>query len=235
MAASFDAVDEKLREADFFLTKMEETGPEASACRFYFSAFVTAARSVTFTLQHAMNGIPGFAEWYSTQQDRLRADPLSRYFTNVRNEVQKKGTNPVTFWARGENGAVEAFFLHWYDTPKEMPPDQSVLSACKAHMVALATLVYELYREFAHFVDPAVVYTPEGAARQGLTVEDIEEELTGVRGWTSGLPLEERFRLLRQNEPMPQVDDVLVKHLGHDRFGKPAEQRAQRDADDRAR
>lgn len=224
MSASFDSVDEKLREADFFLTKMEESGFKSYSWRFYFSAFVTAARSVTFVLQHVMHDIPGFAEWYELRQEQFRKEPLPRYFTSIRNEVQKEGTNPVTLWGRGDDGNIEAFFLHWYNNPKNMPPDCDVISACKTHMVTLASIVYEVYRDFGHFIDPAIVYTPEGAARQGITIEDIEEQLIGIRGWTASLPLEERFRLLRRNEPMPQVDDLLIKYLGHDRFGESGKQ-----------
>lgn len=219
MSASFDVVDEKLREADFFLTKMEETGPETFPWRFYFSAFATASRSITFALQYAMNGIEGFTEWYSSRQAQLREDPLSRYFTAIRNEIQKRGTNPVSIWGTASSGEVEAYFLHWYEDPEHSPPNCDVVSACKQQMKTLATLIYEAYRDFGYLIDPALVYTPEGAAKQGLTIEDIEEALIGVRGWTNGLPLEERFRLLRQNEPMPQVDDLLIKYLGHDRFG----------------
>ncbi|MBE3064670.1 MAG: hypothetical protein IMZ69_06595 [Spirochaetes bacterium] len=218
MSASFDAVDDKLREADFFLTKMEETGLDVRAWRFYFSAFVTAARSVTFVLQTVMSDVPGFAEWYANRQDRLRADTPSRYFTSVRNEVQKRGTNPVAVWGRNEDGGVDAFFVHWYGDPEAVPPATDVATACKEQMRTLACLVFEVYRDFGHFIDPAIVYTAEGAKCQGLTIEDVEEQLIGVRGWTAGLPLDERFRLLRRNEPMPSVDDLFVKYLNHDRF-----------------
>ena len=61
---SFDWVDEKLFESDFFLTKLEETAYNFSAARYYFSAFTSAARSVTFALQKVMKRIPGFDEWY---------------------------------------------------------------------------------------------------------------------------------------------------------------------------
>ena len=223
LSASFDAVDEKLREADFFLKKMEEAGPDSCAWRFYFSAFVTASRSVTFVVQYVMSGIAEFDEWYETRRERMRVDPIARYFTSVRNEVQKRGTNPVTFWGCGEQGAVEAYFVHWYADPKEMPPDTDVVSACREYMTMLTAFVYEAYKDFGHFIDPAVLYTPEGAERRGLSIEDIEEQLIGARGWTAGLPLEERFRLLRRNEPMPEVDDLLIKYLGHDRFGQSAE------------
>jgi hypothetical protein len=165
MSASFDNVDEKLREADFFLTKMEESGPDTYAFRFYFSAFVTAARSVTFAMQSAMSDIPEFAAWYSPRQDRLRADPVSRFFISVRNEIQKRGTNPVAAFKQSEGAASEAFFVYWYDDPEQILPDTDVVSACKGQMKSLARLVYEVYRDFGHFIDPAIVYRVQEATR----------------------------------------------------------------------
>lgn len=219
MSASFDAVDGKLREADFFLVKLAEAGLDCDAWRFYFSAFVSAARSVTFAIQHAMRRIDGFDEWYSARQKVLRENALCRFFTSVRNETQKRGTNPVTVWHGSNECDVEAFFLYWYEDPDQMPPDEDVVASAQQYMEMLASLVYEAYRDFGHFIDPAVVYSLEGARRRGLSIEDIEQELIGVRGWTASLPTEERFRILRENEPMPQIDDILVKYLGHDRFG----------------
>ena len=111
MSASFGAVDEKLRETDFFLTKMQEADLDFRSQRYYFSAFVTAARSVTFALQHSMASIPGFEEWYEVRQDQLKADSASRFFKHVRNEVQKRGTNPVTAWSVDKGGQAESFFV----------------------------------------------------------------------------------------------------------------------------
>jgi hypothetical protein len=219
MSASFDIVDEKLRETDFFLTKMEEAGQDVFAVRCNFSAFVTAARSVTFAIQKAMNDIPGFGDWYAPRQNQLRADPVSRFFTSVRNEVQKLGTNPVARF-ESEDGAIEPFFfIYWYGQWEAPPPDTDVLSACKQQMKTLAALVYEVYRDFGHFIDPAVFCTPDGAKRRGLTIEDLEEQLLGLSSFTASLPLDERFRLVRQNEPTPHIDDLFLKYLGHDRFG----------------
>jgi hypothetical protein len=223
MSVSFDAVDNKLREADFFLERMKGSELNVRAWRFFFSAFVTAARSVTFVMQCAMNDIEGFADWYTPRQEALRSDPLARYLTSTRNEIQKRGTNPVCVWGRNEDGEVDAFFLHWYDDPDVQPPDGGVLSACSEQVRRLATLVYEAYRDFGPWIDPAVAYTPSGARSLGLTVEDIEEQLIGARGWTAGLPEEERFRLLRREEPMPEIDDLLLKYLKHDRFGRSAD------------
>jgi len=51
VAKSFDLVDEKLAEADFFLEKLRDSSTDFFAARCYFSAFVSPSRSVTFALQ----------------------------------------------------------------------------------------------------------------------------------------------------------------------------------------
>jgi hypothetical protein len=114
---------------------------------------------------------------------------------------------------------VPPFFSIGGRIPQCQPPDAAVAEASREYMIVLAQLVYEVYRDFGHFVDPAVVYSKAGAAKRGLAVEDLEEETIGVRGWTSGLPLDERFRLLCEHQPLPDVDDILIKYIGHDRFG----------------
>ena len=51
---SFSPVDEKLEEADFFLEGMAASEKSWLRTRFLFSAFVSAARSVTFALQASL-------------------------------------------------------------------------------------------------------------------------------------------------------------------------------------
>ena len=75
---SFELVESKLVEANFFLEKLANV-KGFDAARFYFSAFVSAARTVTFALQAVMKSVEGFAEWYSKEQDSLKADPTARY------------------------------------------------------------------------------------------------------------------------------------------------------------
>ncbi len=220
MSAPFDSVDDKLREADFFICKMEQADWDINEWRYHFSAFVTAARSVTFALQYSMSDIPGFDEWYKQRQECLRGDSLSQFFVAARNNVQKKGQNPLSFWDRDESGKIVAYFLYWFEDQVELTPDCDAITACKQHMKSLSQLVYEAYRDFGPYIDPAVAISPLGAKELGLTIEDMEEQIIGVRGWTSTLPLVERFRMLRDVESMPQIDDLLIKYLGHDRFGK---------------
>jgi hypothetical protein len=58
--------------------------------------------------------------------------------------------------------------------------------------------------------------------RNNKTVEDFEEEIIGIRGYTylPGCSIEQRINLLKQNIPMPKIDYVFLKRLKCDRFGE---------------
>lgn len=90
MPRSFGIVEEKMYESDFFLEKIAES-EDMSEANYYFSAFISAARSVTFALQASLSGIAGFEEWYLEKQKILRENQLARFFTDARNYSQKQG------------------------------------------------------------------------------------------------------------------------------------------------
>ena len=53
---------------------------------------VTCGRSVTFVLQTLTRHAEGFDDWYQGVQDRLKADPVARWFVELRNRMEKEGT-----------------------------------------------------------------------------------------------------------------------------------------------
>jgi hypothetical protein len=57
---SFEIVDHKIAEADFFCCRIQNA--KVSEVRFFFSAFIAALRSVTFAMQASLDGATGFAE-----------------------------------------------------------------------------------------------------------------------------------------------------------------------------
>ena len=95
MARSFGIVEEKLGEAEFFFRQFRDSCPHSSESRFYFSAFVSAARSVTFALQATMKGVSGFESWYDSPRRRLKTDPIVRFFMEARSDSVHKGLNPL--------------------------------------------------------------------------------------------------------------------------------------------
>lgn len=96
----FWLIDGKLREADFFLTKIRAE-EDLDIARYYFSAFLSAARSVTFALQKCLTGLANFDSWYADRQQQLKKHPTASYFKNIRNEVLHEGLNPLQGWIQG--------------------------------------------------------------------------------------------------------------------------------------
>lgn len=100
---------DKYQESSFFLEQMRESLDDDSF-RYYLSAFVSSARSITFILQkeykHSQYG-GTFRRWYSgaengqtpsnqgAVQDRMRDDPLFEFMKALRNTVLKEGL-PLT-------------------------------------------------------------------------------------------------------------------------------------------
>jgi hypothetical protein len=207
-------VDEKLREADFFFEKLASPGEGRDARRFYVSAFASASRSVTLSLQYALNGVEGFSEWWSPRQTNFAASDTARFFADLRVECIHRGTNPAYVFSG------ELFAIPWYAGDEHAPRvilDSNLVDAAREHVRCLAHLLFEAYRDFGHVIDPHVAWTPEGAKKAGITIEQIEDCV-----WNgsphAGLPLEERFRLVRETQPQPRIDDLFVKWLGYDRF-----------------
>lgn len=218
-ARSFDLVDEKLAEADFFLERLKDSSTNFFAARCYFSAFVSAARSVTFALQGVMKSrVDGFQEWYEAKQDELRRDPLARFFHDARTEAQHLGTNPVnagrSHTVHGKP-VVELYFeSSTLGVPLKNAPSCDVATACTRYLALIVSLIRECYEVFGPAVDPLEYLTEKNFRSTGRTIEDAEEEVIGVRGWTDvpGVPLEARWQMLRDSVPGSQVSWIFEKY-----------------------
>jgi hypothetical protein len=220
MARTFDHVDNKLFEADFFFQKMAELDFNWFEMRCFFSAFVNSSRSVTFALQASMNGVSGFSEWYTLLQEKLRQDKLARFFHECRTDDQKIGYNHVVGgWS--ENGTMK----YWFGEPQpgqySFIPNVDVLTACKLHITKLCEIVDEVYFRFGLEIDPDQRYTPEGVNKLGISLEDIEALCGFPPGWTDidwhGPGKDEiRLELLRRSIPGSSVKPLLIKYLGRE-------------------
>ena len=95
MPRSFGIVEDKLREAEFFLNKFCDSPHLGFETNFYFSAFVSAARSVTFAMQASLGGHAKFDKWYEEKRLLLKADELAPLFVEIRNDVLHAGASLV--------------------------------------------------------------------------------------------------------------------------------------------
>ncbi|MBA3967084.1 MAG: hypothetical protein H0X47_15190 [Nitrospirales bacterium] len=215
MARSFSLVDSKLSEAAFFLEKMPSCGYNMFEMRCYLSAFVSSARTVTFSLQAVLRGMEGFDSWYKQKQEALKEDNLARFFHEFRTANQHIGDNPALAGAGGPG--IET--LHWFVPTAEIAsvPEEDVLTSCNQYFVQLLNVVFECFLKFGPQINSKQRYTAEYFSSIGKTIEDAEEELGFPRGWTDlGEPdsIPYRWQLLRDQTSGCDIDNVFLKYLG---------------------
>lgn len=87
---------QKLQEAEYFLSKMEEVFENDDFFSYNLSAFLSAARSITFHMQKQYKHQDGFNDWYCQKQKEMRADCKLVYLNKARaDEVHKKPVQTV--------------------------------------------------------------------------------------------------------------------------------------------
>jgi hypothetical protein len=63
-------VEERLMEAEYFARRMFES-PDSTILGYELSAFLSAARSVTFLLQKEFAAVDGFEAWWTADRTKL--------------------------------------------------------------------------------------------------------------------------------------------------------------------
>ena len=159
----------KFEEADVLLQDMIGASGDMARVQVYFSAFCSAARSVTFALQYAMSERPGFLEWYDSWRDRLGADPAARYFLGARNQGEKTGLSAVACgigsgWGPGIPSPTSFYFGPIPGVPF---PRDDVFSASHNHLTKLAELLNSCLGRFDPGDDQPGL-SPSGHLRQVL-------------------------------------------------------------------
>ncbi len=93
----------KLQEAEYFLSKMEEVFENDDLFSYNLSAFLSAARSITFHMQKQYKHRDGFNNWYCQRRKEMCADCKLVYLNEARVEeihrepVQTVATRQVDF------------------------------------------------------------------------------------------------------------------------------------------
>lgn len=215
MARSVSIIDYKVQQAEFFLGKLEECGYEFFPAQCYADAFVSACRSVTFSLQAVCQEITGFESWYGDEQRRIKADKLCAFFNNYRTASVHVGCTPVLAGA-GSRGESHYFFMPTHDIPEV--PEADVLTACRNYFTSIVGLVFRLYARFPTDLDDRWHYTKEHYDSKGLAIEDASESLGFPRTWAtldgSEVDLLHKWRTLRSTSTVgPQIQEIFHKYL----------------------
>src|SRR5262245_13206603 len=149
---TYNLVNEKLQEADFFLDRMKDCPPEFETFRFYFSAFCSSCRGVTFALQYVGRKFARFDEWYEPVKERLRDDPLARLFHDFRTDTQKKGMNPVNRAVSDPSDSAGERLLYYFCSVVGKAPTGfeggDVLTLSKKYMSTVVGVIRQFYEDF---------------------------------------------------------------------------------------
>lgn len=231
VSKSFLAVEEKLLEAAFFLERLKECSSLKYEGRHYFSAFVSAARSVTWTMQANLNEVPGFSAWYSSVQSTLRHDVLAKLFVDIRNVLQKQGRNPFgqvsiehlsDSLKRQFAGDRSPFII----TPDPVAPNRTVLSSAhtvsEQYFMTLVNITWDCCNCFRPFVDSRWYFTSEHFRSQDRTIVDALAELGFPPEWAEAIPdgdEEGAWRVIRSREPACGLNDLFQRYLGKELIG----------------
>jgi hypothetical protein len=147
MSYSFDIVDQKISETEFFLRKMVESGYNWFEFSCYLTAFLSTSRSITLALQR-FKFVSGFDEWYKPHQLVLKADPLAKFILEIRNDNVHGGPNPVV-GASFYNGKSEYRF-----DGREKLAYGDITTCCRVYFVKLLEIVYDCYVVLGVHIDP---------------------------------------------------------------------------------
>jgi hypothetical protein len=83
---------DKLGEAHYFVHQMVDHYHEPDAFRYSLSAFLQAARNITFVLQSEMSGKVGFDEFWKLRQEEMRANADLKLLNDARVTVVHKSS-----------------------------------------------------------------------------------------------------------------------------------------------
>ena len=224
MSDSFGVVEDKLREAEFFLGCLRHSSHLSFDGRCYFSAFVSAARSVTFAMQASLKGVRDFDQWYEATRIRLKTDPLAPYFVEIRNDVVHKGRNPLDMVTLEHLRDHLSQQFNRHDRPHVIVvpdphrSDATVLvdatQACTDYFTSLVAVTFDCYERFKTVVDSKWYFTGHNFQAMGKTFEDAISELGFPPQWTSGIPVNaDVWRVLRLQQNPCQINDIFWQYL----------------------
>lgn len=216
MTRSFDIVDYKVCESEYFLQLLLGGRRESyfSGIQYCTSAFSSACRSITFAMQASLKRNLEFESWYIQQQNILKNDPLSKFFNDFRRVSQHIGESIINS-ATVTGAGTKYYFEPCHDLPNV--PDIEAIEACEIYFKSVLELVYQCYIEFGYLIDGQQYFTSCHFASIGKTIEDAEEELGFARGWTDvGDPSSEPYRweALRRQAGGCKIQEQFSTWLG---------------------
>jgi hypothetical protein len=167
-------VEERLLEAVYFARRLRRLSGEPFG--YELNAFLSAARSVTFLMQKEMAHVLGFADWWAARQRDLKADPVARFFLELRNFSQKEGRISLVGCGSGHTGRRWSYRFAGNAAP--VPSKllcRDAADCCREHVAKLATVVLGCAEAFPYATCPRRALTLEGVQSLGACPGNVRK------------------------------------------------------------
>ncbi len=166
----------KLREAKFFLAMIdmaykryiEDNSYEGyDIVMFYFDAFLSSARSITFFMQKQYDDNIEFKAWYSHQQSIIRADPELKCLNEARvscihtksvplDNIERINFGSITKWDTNDpskdpiitNSITHHVIEIFLPKCRYIEEDKNLLDFCRSQFIKLEKIVCECEDKF---------------------------------------------------------------------------------------
>jgi len=221
MARSISIVEYKVQQAHFFLEQLELSELNFFAAQCFTDAFVSACRSITFSMQSVINEVPGFKDWYSPRMDALKRDRISAFFNAYRTASIHIGDTVVRGGTsfRGADGKRhhQYFFMAIPDVAQV--PSEDVLTICKSHFINLLSLVYDALATFLYQLDDRWYFTEDYFQKMGKSFDDAIAEVGLPQEWATAataaaLSDSAIWRAIRSTQTVGcQLNDLFDRYL----------------------
>jgi hypothetical protein len=86
-----DDTKHKLNEASFFLLKAKSSLTNPVELSYYLSAFVSAVRSATWSMQKEFESNSRYKNWYKRKREQMKDNNIFTIFKDLRNITVKEG------------------------------------------------------------------------------------------------------------------------------------------------
>lgn len=214
MDHDFDVVEQKIAEAEFFLSKMAKAGSSKFEFECYLSAFLASSRTSTLALQQFKH-VEGFEDWYSKHRKALKDSSIAKFFLDLRNAHLHGGQYPVRGGVFHRGTARYEFRT---TESREPVPSSDIVSACRNFFILILEIVHNSYVDLGVRIDSQQYYTKEHFSTLGRSINDAEIE---IYGWVCESLIEEGYdEDARWSELRGKVYECSINHLFYSYLGK---------------
>ena len=206
-------IDMKIAEAEFFLNEIEKQQVGILEINSLVNAFTSSSRNITFSFQYVLADTKGFKQWYRGKQKLMRNDPTFLFF----NEHRRASIHESQYFVTSGNLDKDSMTWYFSDLVKNTLQG-SVYDECRAYFIKLLELAYNCYETFKYDLSSKWYYTQEHFDILGKSIDDADEEIIGVAGWTkvsnSKEELDNRWALLRRQVQGCEIQHIFKGYLG---------------------